>query len=185
MIKTLPWMLSVLLVSPLSLPVDASTRQEIEALYQPKGLAGQATVIAPELSISTKARPVARWFRLSNGQQVNLADWKVVLFMQGNCPYCHKFDPLLRSISERTGLSVFPYTIDGQGDEAFPEALPAPAEVMRTFFPGLPVATPTTFLVNVNSLDAWPLLQGATDEKGFMSQLDIVFQTVLTEGVAQ
>ncbi|PVZ84207.1 type-F conjugative transfer system pilin assembly thiol-disulfide isomerase TrbB [Serratia sp. S1B] len=176
--------LYVIIFSLLSASVQASTREEIEALYYSKGMGGKSKV-ENEQSITKNRKAVPRWFRLSNGQQVNLAEWKVVLFMQGNCPYCHKFDPLLRSISERTGLSVFPYTIDGQGDEAFPEALPAPAEVMRTFFPGLPVATPTTFLVNVNSLDAWPLLQGATDEKGFMSQLDIVFQTVLTEGAPQ
>ncbi len=31
---------------------------------------------------------------------------------------------------------------------------------MQTFFPNIPVATPTTFLVNVNTLEALPLLQG-------------------------
>ena len=35
---------------------------------------------------------------------------------------------------------------------------------MKTFFPNLPVATPTTFLVNVNTLEALPLLQGATEQ---------------------
>ncbi|HAT7590252.1 TPA: type-F conjugative transfer system pilin assembly thiol-disulfide isomerase TrbB, partial [Citrobacter freundii] len=58
----------------------------------------------------------------------------------------------------------------------FPDALPAPPEVMKTFFPNLPVATPTTFLVNVNTLEALPLLQGATDEQGFMARMDTVLQ---------
>ncbi|STK05782.1 IncF transfer protein TrbB [Escherichia coli] len=35
-----------------------------------------------------------------------------------------------------------------------------PPDVMQTFFPNIPVATPTTFLVNVNTLEALPLLQG-------------------------
>ena len=43
------------------------------------------------------------------------------------------------------------------------QALPVPPDVMQTFFPNIPVATPTTFLVNVNTLEALPLLQGATD----------------------
>lgn len=117
-----------------------------------------------------------RNYRLSNGRQINLADWKVVLFMQGHCPYCHQFDPVLKSLSARVGFGVMAYTIDGQGDASFPDALPAPPEVMKTFFPNLPVATPTTFLVNVNTLEALPLLQGATDEQGFMARMDTVLQ---------
>ena len=96
--------------------------------------------------------------------------------MQGHCPYCHQFDPVLKSLSARVGFGVMAYTIDGQGDASFPDALPAPPEVMKTFFPNLPVATPTTFLVNVNTLEALPLLQGATDEQGFMARLDTVLQ---------
>lgn len=80
--------------------------------------------------------------------------------MQGHCPYCHQFDPVLKQLAQQYGFSVFPYTLDGQGDMAFPEALPVPPDVMQTFFLNIPVATPTTFLVNVNTLEALPLLQG-------------------------
>ena len=66
---------------------------------------------------------------------MDLRDWKVVLFMQGHCPYCHKFDPVLKQLAGQYGFSVFSYTIDGQGDDAFPEALPAPPDVMQTFSP--------------------------------------------------
>lgn len=38
------------------------------------------------------------------------------------------------------------------------------------------MATPTTFLVNVNTLEALPLLQGATDAAGFMARMDTVLQ---------
>ncbi|MCS0895866.1 hypothetical protein NXZ32_22410 [Escherichia coli] len=38
------------------------------------------------------------------------------------------------------------------------------------------LATPTTFLVNVNTLEALPLLQGATDAAGFMARMDTVLQ---------
>ncbi len=61
--------------------------------------------------------------RLSS-EQVDLRDWKVVLFV-GTLSYCHKFDPVLKQLAGQYGFSVFSYTIDGQGD-AFPEALPAP-----------------------------------------------------------
>jgi type-F conjugative transfer system pilin assembly thiol-disulfide isomerase TrbB len=163
-----------------STAVLASTRDDIAALYHPQGMASRPATGSTEATAPALPAPVpaSRGFALSNGQRVNLADWKVVLFMQGHCPYCHAFDPLLKGISQQTGLSVFAYTLDGQGDTSYPEAVPAPASVMRTFFPGLPVATPTTFLVNVNTLDAWPLLQGASDEKTFLSRLDTVFQGI-------
>lgn len=155
--------------------VQASTRDEIERLWNPQGMAAQPAQPAADTSARTE-KPAPRWFRLSNGRQVNLADWKVVLFMQGHCPYCHQFDPVLKQLAQQYGFSVFPYTLDGQGDTAFPEALPVPPDVMQTFFPNIPVATPTTFLVNVNTLEALPLLQGATDAAGFMARMDTVLQ---------
>lgn len=160
--------------------VHASTREEIERLYNPHGMGArsaqpQQKPPAAEQNVQT-VRPVPRWFRLSNGKTVNLTEWKVVLFMQRSCPYCHQFDPVLKEVAQQYGFSVFPYTLDGQGDSAFPEALPAPPDVMQTFFPNIPVATPTTFLVNVNTLEALPLLQGATDAAGFMARVDTVLQ---------
>ncbi|EBP8105754.1 type-F conjugative transfer system pilin assembly thiol-disulfide isomerase TrbB [Salmonella enterica subsp. enterica serovar Bovismorbificans] len=155
----------------------ASTREEIERLYNPHGMAAPSGQKQPaDTQGVQKVTPAPRWFRLSNGKTVNLADWKVVLFMQRSCPWCHQFDPVLKQVAQQYGFSVFPYTLDGQGDAAFPEALPAPPEVMQTFFPNIPVATPTTFLVNVNTLEALPLLQGATDAAGFMVRMDTVLQ---------
>lgn len=156
-----------------SVGVQATTRAEIERLYNPQGMAAQPDAPA---SVPVTAKPAPRWYRLSNGQQVNLSDWKVVLFMQGQCPYCHQFDPVLKQLAQQYGFSVFPYTLDGQGDVAFPDALQVPAGVMQTFFPNIPVATPTTFLVNVHTLEALPVLQGATDAAGFMARVDTVLQ---------
>ncbi len=62
----------------------------------------------------------------------------------GHCPYCHQFDPVLKQLAQQYGFSVFP-TPGWSGDTAFPEALPVPPDVMQTFFPNIPVATPTTF----------------------------------------
>lgn len=161
----------------LSCLAHGGTRDEVKSLWDPQGISRAASASrldeAPR-TVTPASR--SRWFRLSNGKQVDLNDWKVVLFMQGKCPYCHQFDPVLKQLAGQYGFSVFPYTIDGQGDEAFPEALPVPPEVMQTFFPNIPVATPTTFLVNVNTLSAYPILQGATDAQGFMARVDTVFQ---------
>jgi hypothetical protein len=54
---------------------------------------------------------------------------------------------------------------------------------MQTFFPNIPVATPTTFLVNVNTLAAYPILQGATDAG--LARMDTVFQMMGATGNEQ
>lgn len=166
-------MIAVLLAGNMS--VQASTMDQVRQLWNPLGVRTiQPDVATKHTTAESSPKPI--WYRLSNGQKVNLAEWKVVLFMQGHCSYCHQFDPALKSLSGRVGFGVMAYTLDGQGDTSFPDALPVPPEVMKTFFPNLPVATPTMFLVNVNTLEALPLLQGATDEQGFMARMDTVLQ---------
>ena len=88
--------------------VQASTRDEIERLWNPQGMAVQPAQPAADTSARTE-KPAPRWFRLSNGRQVNLADWKVVLFMQGHCPYCHQFDPVLKQLAQQFPNSLYLY----------------------------------------------------------------------------
>ena len=156
-----------------SMAAQASTWDEIAALD-----AAKQAPAAPQ------SAPSHTPFILSDGRRVRAEDWKVVLFMQSTCSYCHQFDPLLKAISEQTGIGVFPYTLDGRGDAAFPSALTAGPDVMVEFFSsGLPIATPTTFLVNVHTMTTYPLFQGAVDQAGFIARLDEVFQIALNQGV--
>ena len=75
---------------------------------------------------------------------------------------------------------MFPVSLDGKGDTEFPDVLPATPDVMVEYFQsGLPVATPTTFLTNVNTMETWPLLQGAAEAGEFRSRLDAVLRMAL------
>ncbi|MFP1557011.1 type-F conjugative transfer system pilin assembly thiol-disulfide isomerase TrbB [Escherichia coli] len=154
--------------------VPASARDELND-WNPQGMAAQPAQPAADTSARTE-KPAPRWFRLSNGRQVNLADWKVVLFMQGHCPYCHQFDPVLKQLAQQYGFSVFfptPWMVGGcRLSGSITGATGRDADLL----PNIPVATPTTFLVNVNTLEALPLLQGATDAAGFMARMDTVLQ---------
>lgn len=167
--------------------LQAGTLDDIRILEAGKTVAGNApamnNLLRPEglpreASVPESDAPV--WYRLSNGRQVNLRDWKVVLFMQSTCQYCQKFDPVLKAISQQTGLSVFPISLDGRGDTAYPDVLPATPDVMVEYFQsGMPVATPTTFLTNVNTMETWPLLQGAAENAEFRARLDEVLRLTL------
>lgn len=158
-----------------SMVATASTWDEIAALEADK----KPHPVSQQQQVQHDHEP----FMLSDGRSVRVEDWKLVLFMQSSCSYCHQFDPVLNEISKQTGISVFPYTLDGRGDATFPAALPASPDVMVEFFSnGLPIATPTTFLVNVNTMTTYPLFQGAVDQAGFISRLDEVLQVALNQG---
>jgi len=173
----------LLLTALLMLPVlaQASVADEIAALEKGKGLQGARL---PDFGLpgtgpvrAAASKPL-RMMTLTDGRQVNLNDYAVVVFMQRSCKYSAKFDPLLKSWADEEGIKVYPYSLDGYGDTAFPVALiprkagpnePIAGEILTFFGNGLPIATPTTFMVNVNTNMAYPLFQGETD-MGTMSQ---------------
>ncbi|NIF03504.1 F-type conjugal transfer protein TrbB [Pantoea sp. Acro-805] len=175
--------LKVLLAAALLLPVlaQASVADDIAALEQAKGRQGAQL---PDFGLpgaapvrTAPARP-PNLMTLTDGRRVDLNDYAVVVFMQRGCQYSAKFDPKLRAWADEAGVKVYPYTLDGYGDTSFPVALiprkagpsePIAGEILTFFGNGLPIATPTTFMVNVNTNMAYPLYQGDTD-MGTLSQ---------------
>lgn len=145
----------------------AGTREELAALEA--GKAGTTVVPAP-----TAASPVAaqNLMALPDGRQADMKDYAVVLFMQSNCQYSAKFDPVLKNWADQHRIRVYPYTLDGGGDAAYPvpmiprktnQTSPLADEIMTFFGNGLPIATPTVFMVNVHTLKAYPLSQGVME----------------------
>lgn len=179
---------AILMAAMLSGCLQAGTLDEIRALEAGKtGRSAPAmdSLSLPENGTTTitdravqNTSPV--WYTLSDGRKVNLQDWTVVLFMQSTCQYCRQFAPILKTFSLKTGLDVFPVSLDGKGDAEFPDVLPATPDVMVEYFQsGLPVATPTTFLTNINTMETWPLLQGVADSGEFRNRLNDVLRMAL------
>lgn len=179
---------AILMAAILSGCLHAGTLDDIRALEA--GKTGRSAPAMDLLSLpdnraeTTPDRAVQNtspvWYPLSDGRKVNLQDWKVVLFMQSTCQYCRQFAPVLKAFSQQTGLDVFPVSLDGKGDAEFPDVLQATPDVMVEYFQsGMPVATPTTFLTNVNTMETWPLLQGAAEAGEFRSRLDEVLRMAL------
>jgi len=152
----------------LTLPVlaQAGVREELMAL--------EAAKAAEPVALNTAApAPVpAKLMALPDGRQANMKDYAVVVFMQAHCQYSAKFDPLLKGWADEHDIRVYPYTLDGGGDSAFPVPMiprktdpnaPIADEIVTFFGNGLPIATPTAFMVNVNTLKAYPLTQGVMD----------------------
>lgn len=157
--------------------VQASTLDELRQLEAHKVSPGKASQAASPASpaspvVSAATEPARRDYRLPDGRVVNLKDYKLVLFMQSRCGYCQQFDPLLKRVTGQMGLDVFPYTLDGQGDTSFPEAIPATEAVVRDMWGDMRPVTPAAFLVEVNTLRTLPLLYGIVDEQTLRARID-------------
>jgi type-F conjugative transfer system pilin assembly thiol-disulfide isomerase TrbB len=158
-------LLSLLLVSGF-VNAASSVRDQIAAL--------EAGKVAQSSMDATTTQPAVRQadkMQLPDGRLADMSQYAVVLFMQAHCQYSAKFDPLLKTWADQHGIKVWAYTLDGGGDPSFPVPLiprksdprstvPIADEIMTFFGNGLPIATPTAFMVNVNTLKAYPLTQG-------------------------
>jgi len=48
------------------------------------------------------------------------ANHGLILLFRGDCPYCHRFAPILKRFEVEFGLRVFPISLDGQGLPEYP-----------------------------------------------------------------
>lgn len=91
----------------------------------------------------------------------------LVFFMKGDCPYCHKFAPILRDFAARVGLTVFPVSLDGGGLPEYPE--PRVEHNAATRF-GVEVV-PAVFLVEPRSGERTPIAFGVVSAEELAERL--------------
>lgn len=171
----------------------ASTIDDIARLEQAKeGADAPAQPESQSEKSATSDTPAARpqtsaakpvWYHLSDGRRVDVSHWQIVHFVRSDCPYCHRFNPTLKSVSEQTGIGVFVYSFDGKGDAVFPKVMPVNDGILKDFFAELPQATPTDFIINTQSLVTIPLSQGEMSEEALKQRLDESFALAVRLGV--
>ncbi|MDU4242108.1 MAG: F-type conjugal transfer protein TrbB [Bifidobacterium longum] len=159
--------INALFVLLMMLPVmaNANVRDELAAIEASK----TTDTVVSSPTVKSKAPSL---MALPDGRRVDMKDYAVVLFMQSHCQYSARFDPELKRWADQHSIRVYPYTLDGGGDSSFPVPLiprktdpnsPLADEIITFFGNGLPIATPTAFMVNVHTLRAYPLTQGVMD----------------------
>ncbi|MFZ5210239.1 type-F conjugative transfer system pilin assembly thiol-disulfide isomerase TrbB [Enterobacter kobei] len=177
--------LTALLIA-IPLLAQAGAREELMALEATK-MAPSADAAAITASTIPVPAPV-NLMSLPDGRKANMKDYAVVLFMQAHCQYSAKFDPLLKGWADQHDIRVYPYTLDGGGDGSFPTPMiprktdpnsPIADEIVTFFGNGLPIATPTAFVVNVNTLKAYPLTQGVMEIPTLESRMASLIQADL------
>ncbi|MBD9646393.1 type-F conjugative transfer system pilin assembly thiol-disulfide isomerase TrbB [Pantoea sp. PNT02] len=175
----------LLLLSPVM--ASASTIDDIARLEQAKGGADAPVETAPQKETPAAPDQPASvrtvWYHLSDGRRVDVGHWQIVHFVRSDCPYCHRFNPTLKSVSEQTGIGIFVYSFDGKGDAVFPKVMPVNDGILKDFFAELPQATPTDFIINTQSLVTIPLSQGEMSEEALKQRLDESFALAVRLGV--
>ncbi|MEA5105702.1 conjugal transfer protein TraF [Pantoea sp. S18] len=176
---------ALLMLAPVM--ASASTIDDIARLEQAKGGADapEETPLQKETSAPSEqpesVKPV--WYHLSDGRRLDVGHWQIVHFVRSDCPYCHRFNPTLKSVSEQTGIGIFVYSFDGKGDAVFPTVMPVNDGILKDFFAELPQATPTDFIINTQSLVTIPLSQGEMSEEALKQRLDESFALAVRLGV--
>lgn len=71
-------------------------------------------------------------------------DNAIMFFFRSDCPYCHKFAPILQNFAAQFGFLVVPVSLDGRGLPEYPNPRTNPALVQKLQVS----AVPAVFLLN-------------------------------------
>lgn len=91
-------------------------------------------------------------------------------FFKGNCPYCHRFSPIVKAFTERYGMAVIPISLDGGSLPEFPNAKANNGAANR-----LNVGVvPALFAVNPKNNDVIPLANGLISEQELAQRITVL-----------
>ncbi|MFN9001676.1 MAG: conjugal transfer protein TraF [Holosporales bacterium] len=95
----------------------------------------------------------------------------LVFFFRGDCPYCHKFAPVLRNFAEEFKITVMAISGDGGKLAEFPQATFDP-HASKSF--GVEVF-PSLYLVDVVNKKITPVAQGFVSQQEILENIDVLF----------
>ena len=103
-------------------------------------------------------------------------DHQLVLFVSSRCHWCHKFAPIVQSISDAYGLAVKVISFDGKPVKPFNQVIEAKKENFRFFFKDQPPFAPVLFLQHTKTKHFEMLAEGATPKKELIKTLQFYAQ---------
>lgn len=106
--------------------------------------------------------------------------YQFILFYRSSCPYCQRFDPVLKKYSEDNGIKVIAFTLDGISLPSFPNSIPVSRKVIEEYFGDNEISVPTLFLLNIANLHAYPVSRGALSYYDLVSRMNELIPKVLS-----
>lgn len=118
--------------------------------------------------------------------QAKSSDYALAFFFRSDCSYCHNFAPIMKKMSENTGLFTYAFSVDGKSMPYYPTPLIATPEITKTFYGYQQVLVPSVFVVHVHTRQFIRVSSGYLSYAELEQQLNRVFSsTQLMYALAQ
>lgn len=141
----------------------------------------------PDINYSLKYPTNNVALRVFQEQESKLKDKYLQLFSQkmglfffyrSNCPYCHRFAPILRSFAERYGITVIAITLDGGLLPEFPNSKVDSGQAKQFNI----TKFPSVFAVNPYTNKAFPVVYGLTSQDELRNNIYKIMKQFAGEG---
>lgn len=134
-----------------------------EILFQPQYVTARQNLSAPVRTLAGNLEEEDLNNRLKSASQ----RYSWVFFLRSDCPFCHRFAPLLHLMAEELGFVVLPVSLDGKGLPDFPEARYSPVLVERLRV----TQVPAVFLLSPDADITQPVSFGYVSYSDFKERL--------------
>lgn len=159
--------LAVLILVSVTIVIDvaqASATNDIADIIAKKS-GSPVSVSSPIKSVPADGDLSVRWNNFNN-------QYALVVFFSSTCPHCLRFTPIIADFAAQHNIKTYAYTIDGNGNTAFPNPLTASDEVKAKFYQSMQVVVPAVFIVNTNTMEITPIDVGEESATDFSRDMD-------------
>jgi len=89
--------------------------------------------------------------------------YSLVFFFDSKCPHCQKFAPIVKDVSTKYGISVYPFTFGGTLP-SFTQPIPVNRSIYQTYYGSTKPFFPVMFLQNTNTMQFYLVAKGETSQ---------------------
>lgn len=143
------------------------------------------TLNAIDALITQKAQSTGQAITPTHTRLRSSPRYALVLFFSSRCVHCQRFTPGFMQLAHQDHLQVYAYSVDGGTLPAISHPLMATPAVIQAFYRGQPVAVPTVFAMNTQTMAYQLLSQGEVTEPVMAQKLATIValnQQAMQEG---
>ena len=119
--------------------------------------------------------------------------YEFIFFYRSSCPYCRKFEPILKQYSIDAAIPVKAFTFDGVVLPSFPNSVVVDKTVISEYFSffssfneGTTIAVPALFIMNTANLHVFPVSSGELSYMDLVVRMNDLIPKILSiEGRAR
>ena len=103
--------------------------------------------------------------------------YSIVVFYSSTCPHCKAMEPILEEYSKNSGLPIVAFSTSNGESLGFSDSAEATPELIQTFYGDTQsVSVPGIFVINNESLEAYPAVIGQTSYVDLSSKVQSILE---------